>query len=502
MAFSFTKTLFLTVLCLAACLTPALSFWRLPCAKPITVQRLDPIVCNGTASGHIHTVMGASAFTSRSGPDSIKKSKCSTCTVKEDNSNYWIGTLFYQHPDGVLESVQQTGGMLVYYLQRYANSSEKLHAYPPGFRMIAGNPMKRTSDQSLESQAISYACIDYNNPTAETGALPQKNCPQGLRSQVFFPSCWDGVNLDSPDHKSHMAYPSQMNNGVCPPTHPVRMISIFFEITWQTDKFASGWLDANGKPFRAQPFIWSFGDNTGFGLHGDFMNGWDSNVLQKAVDECTDMSGVIEKCKHFTFRSDDDANTCLPEYLPEVKEQVKGQMINMPNIALIPVAKFDPCGVSPTLGFDNTIAGKPLGACNRTFTNKTAYTPANGDMNHNLLATGAAVLAPNPIDQTGYLGCFTDIANGKRTMEKLLGNGYTPATCRQAVKALNGKYVVFGIQYGGECWASASSASYNSQGVSTKCTMLCTADAGGWTFCGGPGANQVYSVALGTSFRV
>ncbi|WP_309624448.1 DUF1996 domain-containing protein [Methylibium sp.] len=39
---------------------------------------------------------------------------------------------------------------------------------------------------------------------------------------VFFPQCWDGKNLDSPDHKSHMAYPS---DGGCPRSHPVALPS-------------------------------------------------------------------------------------------------------------------------------------------------------------------------------------------------------------------------------------------------------------------------------------
>jgi hypothetical protein len=34
------------------------------------------------------------------------------------------------------------------------------------------------------------------------------------------PNCWDGVNLDSPDHRSHMAYPVGSR---CPATHPVNI---------------------------------------------------------------------------------------------------------------------------------------------------------------------------------------------------------------------------------------------------------------------------------------
>ena len=43
----------------------------------------------------------------------------------------------------------------------------------------------------------------------DTRTFPAGPCPYGLRINNFFPTCWDGVNLDSPDHKSHVAYPSK-----------------------------------------------------------------------------------------------------------------------------------------------------------------------------------------------------------------------------------------------------------------------------------------------------
>ena len=45
-------------------------------------------------------------------------------------------------------------------------------------------------------------------------------CPAGsmMESYLDFPQCWNGRDLDSADHKSHMAYPV---NSACPATHPV-----------------------------------------------------------------------------------------------------------------------------------------------------------------------------------------------------------------------------------------------------------------------------------------
>lgn len=491
------KILLLPIICMLMLIPFSNSFWRLPCAKPITLARLDPIINYGLISPHIHTIMGASGFNSRSDPTTIRKSVCSTCSVKEDNSNYWIASLFYQHVNGTLESVTQTGGMLVYYLQRPGFDGEKIFAPPKNLRMVAGSPMKRTGDNTLESQALSYNCINFAGGSPETQAFPQKACPQGLRTQVFFPSCWDGVNTDSANHKSHMAYPDGMNTGICPSTHPVKIISIFYEVLWQVDKFQALWLDTNGKPLRAQPFVWSFGDNTGFGMHGDFLNGWDTNVLQNAVDGCTDMSGVIEKCQFFNLRSDDEMNSCLSEYLPEINEQVSGLMEQLPNISKMTVPVFNPCGFSPNQGYDNTIAGISLGTCTTSFQNKRAYIPTNGLMLTAGSPAGILKLAPNPIDQTGYLGCWMDGDNANRTMELNLGSGFTPSTCRKAVAAIkNTKYLIFGLQYGGECWATVSSTSYKALGVSNLCTLLCNADSNQRSFCGGPRTNQCYLVKV------
>lgn len=89
--------------------------------------------------------------------------------------------------------------------------------------MLAGDPKLRSYNNTLEQRAISYVCLGNSGPA--TSELPNRNCPNGLRLQIIFPACWDGVNLDSPDHKSHMAYPDRLDNGKCPTTHPKRFVT-------------------------------------------------------------------------------------------------------------------------------------------------------------------------------------------------------------------------------------------------------------------------------------
>lgn len=135
--------------------------------------------------------------------------------------------------------------------------------------MLAGDPFQRNYTGTFAAQAVSFNCLNYNGPAEpETNGLPDYNCPDGLRAQIFFPSCWDGKNLDSPNHKSHVAYPESgaYNNGACPSTHPVHMISIFYEAIFQTNQFADMWWD------NKQPFVFAMGDATGYGMHGDFVS--------------------------------------------------------------------------------------------------------------------------------------------------------------------------------------------------------------------------------------
>ena len=92
--------------------------------------------------------------------------------------------------------------------------------------MIAGNVARTTYNASnVADLAVNYVCLDYSGTSTTTNQFPTTQCPDGLRAQIVFPSCWDGVNLDSSDHQSHVSYPNGTapDNGDCPSTHPVKV---------------------------------------------------------------------------------------------------------------------------------------------------------------------------------------------------------------------------------------------------------------------------------------
>ncbi len=127
--------------------------------------------------------------------------------------------------------------------------------------------------------AINHKCIFPDGSVRDTPGFPDEaeKCLR-IRGEVTFPSCWDGQNLDSDNHKSHMAYPQGgWQTGPCPSTHPKRVPTLFFEA-----KFLSyGLLDAGDS------LVYSYNDWKGYGFHGDFLNGWNEGVMEQLIEVCT-----------------------------------------------------------------------------------------------------------------------------------------------------------------------------------------------------------------------
>lgn len=308
---------------------------RFSCSQ-LVVERLDPLVNPGVVgSPHLHQVIGGNSFNASMDPKTLDipgSATCTTCTFPEDFSNYWTAVMFFRARNGTYKRVPQkgnvyfeesNGGMTIYYIPSYNHTT--VTAFKPGFRMITGDPTIRTREEAGRYRQLTYTCLqDPMTRTNETLDMPKEPCPAGIMANLRFPTCWDGVNLDSPDHSSHVSYPETgtfEEGGLCPVSHPVKIPQLFYEIVWDTTTFND---KAEWPEDGSQPFVWSYGDATGFGNHGDYMFGWKGDALQKVMD--TDCNGF--KCPELGYQEIREGNKCTKQR--DVEEDIDGWLTELP----------------------------------------------------------------------------------------------------------------------------------------------------------------------------
>ena len=233
----------------------------------------DPIVYpNQPGASHLHMFFGNTAINSRSTTQSITNSGGSTCRGGILNrSAYWIPALY----DSVTKEIIAPRFGQFYYKSGSNVDVTKAVDIPAGLRMIAGDKAATAPQDHVE-----WSCGGVN----QTGLIP--DCVNGVRmltAGVEFPQCWDGVNLDSPDHKSHMAYVIYQNpplKSYCPATHPKQLPFIVeqFDFPILPHHHPERW--------RLSSDMYSTSIRGGRSLHADWMLGWDAPTMHSIVVNC------------------------------------------------------------------------------------------------------------------------------------------------------------------------------------------------------------------------
>ena len=321
--------------------------------------------------------------------------------------------------------------------------------------MVAGSPTRNSYNASnFADQAISFVCLDYSGQVSNDPAYAERQdinfpdinkCEDGIRYQIFFPQCWDGVNLDSSDHKSHMAYPvDNYNSGHCPESHPVHTVAIFYEQIIPVSGF-NYWGEG--------AYVLSTGDPVGLTYHADFLMGWDSSILQDAVDNCHDMNGDITKCQ-----------VLLP-YLDQ---------------AAASACTLDAQIVDENVGLDgSTLSALP--GCNPVRTDFSTPASCSGSSTPQF-NEAVATLTPGWTD----LGCIAEGTNGRA----LTGASTTsPNMTRNFCAAFCGDkgFTLAGVEFGDECYCGNSFENGASQTLvpSSSCSTACAGNPQ-YEKCGGP----------------
>jgi hypothetical protein len=239
----------------------------------------DPIIYpNQQGAAHHHTYFGNTSVDYKSDLNNLAAVGNSTCSGGIMNrSAYWVPSMINTETNAPIAPAS----VLVYYKSGGLDGA-LLKAPPKGLRVIAGNA-KAVDDKVYNHTGFTCHPGPKSTRTSwpRTATMPTgANCAadDDLMLSVFFPQCWDGVNLDSPNHKDHMAYPSM---GKCPATHPVGIpeitVNVHYTITPET-KLDKWRLSSDNYTFN--------GTNTGYSAHSDYVEGWNREFLDGIIKNC------------------------------------------------------------------------------------------------------------------------------------------------------------------------------------------------------------------------
>lgn len=229
----------------------------------------DPIVApNAPGGSHSHDFFGNTSTNNASTYESLLAHDATSCNRVGDTAAYWAPSLLV---DGAIIQPQRINA----YYRPGGKDPATLEPFPAGLKVIAGDS-RATSPQDL--RIVSWGCASTSAGTPEVRpSVTPVTCPfdgkqGGLKIRIRFPDCWNGVDLDSADHKSHMAY---SRRGACPETHPVPVPQINMNVVY---------------PASGGPNVVLASGNSPLTGHADFFNAWDQATLEMLIENCLNSS--------------------------------------------------------------------------------------------------------------------------------------------------------------------------------------------------------------------
>ena len=234
--------------------------FRVECKLSHRAQ-VDPIVAPGTTSAHMHDFFGNASTAATSTYVSMQTAS-SNCTEPGDTAGYWSPTLVA--PNGMYVDPERS---IFYYRNRPYDYGTTV-PFPRDLRMVAGGTFANSY----------WTCDGESDIGLPTRKARIPDCGPGgkIKLHVFFPSCWDGVHLDSPDHRSHVVFGLDEDGGVdttdpdtCPASHPIKVPQLDFRALYDVSD-GSGYHLSDGMMLA----------------HADFWNTWNQPRLEQLVNAC------------------------------------------------------------------------------------------------------------------------------------------------------------------------------------------------------------------------
>jgi hypothetical protein len=176
-----------------------------------------------------------------------------SCLYGADRSRYWV------------PAVRNAGAVLrpsraeVYYKSGIGNYA-LVQPFPPGFTLLSGT----AAEAEASGGFASWSCGEGDALTFPA------HCPSGSRLvlRLQAPSCWDGRRLDSPDSRSHLAWPLDDR---CPGGHPVPVPKVEMVVFY---------------PLPDGPLDLSLVSGAASGVVFRFVDGWEPAAERRLVAAC------------------------------------------------------------------------------------------------------------------------------------------------------------------------------------------------------------------------
>ncbi|HQN66080.1 MAG TPA: DUF1996 domain-containing protein [Methylophilus sp.] len=165
----------------------------------------------------------------------------------------------------------------IFYYKTGGLKPDSITAPPKGLRMITGN----ANANSEETSQAMFTCL---RPSSQPFYGWKKSIPacvvgETMQMLIRFPQCWDGKNLDSLDHKSHMAH-TVSGTGGCPASHPIGMPQVILGLNFviTSENRTQFWRLSTDNYDASKP--------AGYSANADWVNGWDEKILSSFVKNC------------------------------------------------------------------------------------------------------------------------------------------------------------------------------------------------------------------------
>lgn len=260
-------------------------YWKGPGAfrfdcKPSHLSYDDPIVFPGQpGKAHLHMFFGNTLANGNSTYESLRTSGDGTCDGGPLNrSAYWMPAVLNENGKVVLADT-----ITIYYKKE--PGSIRL---PRGLRMIFGY------DHAKPNAPRDFKW--YCDSDSGKGTFAELNCPAVVNgankiiASISSPDCWDGKNLDSPDHRSHLAHRVQDGWGLaaCPATHPVALPQFSIKAMFSHSGYAeySKWRLSSDHVMSSDSTSPALPGGTS--LHSDWFGAWDDDVMDMWMFGCID----------------------------------------------------------------------------------------------------------------------------------------------------------------------------------------------------------------------